>query len=91
MTRNDRDRAPITIDARSASARGAASSRIRSTSTRLARCGDAADTSSGTSPPRYTTRARPARCAAAANVSAAIRSRSPKPSLRDEGSIEWIR
>ena len=38
--RNERDRAPMTIDARSATGSGVASSSARSTSSRLARCGD---------------------------------------------------
>jgi hypothetical protein len=48
--RNDRDWAPITIDARNATEHGAAASRISSTARRLARCAEAGPPS-GTSPP----------------------------------------
>ena len=48
---NDRERAPMTIEARSATASGAAPSSTASTSRRLARCGEAA-MSAGTRPPR---------------------------------------
>ena len=48
---NDDERAPITIDARSAVERGSAASRISSTSSRDARCADCGPPS-GTSPPR---------------------------------------
>ena len=89
--RNAREPAPITIEARSATEPGTPSSRIRSTSSRLARCGEGG-CAGGSGPPRYTIRRTPARRAAEANRSAAVRSRieNVSPAL-GAGSIEWIR
>ena len=56
--------APTTIDARSATASGTPPSSASSTARRLDRCGEGA-WAAGTIPPRYTTRRRPARPAAA--------------------------
>ena len=71
--RNDRDRAPITIDARSATESGRRSSRIRSTCARLERCADRGP-AAGRMPPRYTIRRTPDFTAASANARAARRS-----------------
>ena len=87
--RNDREPAPITIEARSATAHGPEPSRISSTASLLARCAEAGPCA-GIRPPRYTIRPTPAVWAARAKFSAARRSRTLKaPSV--EGSIEWIR
>ena len=80
--------ADVYVITRSATPAGEASSRMRSTSSRLPRWVEGG-ASAGTSPPRYTTRSTPARAAAVANCSAARRSRSENESL--PASIEWIR
>ena len=95
--RNERERAPITIEARSATESGTASSRMRSTASRLARCARGDVRRSARSREQAAEVDDPpharARAAAAANVSAASalalgeRSRC-RAAAR---SIEWIR
>ena len=81
----------MTIEARREMAAGTASSRMRSTSNRLARWREGG-APAGTSPPRYTMRWTPAARAAAAKRSAERRSRSTKvPSPVGAASIEWMR
>src|SRR5690348_6223870 len=86
--RKDRDPAPITIEARSATEHGLASSRSRSTASRLARCAEPAPRA-GIGPPRYTIRSVPATRAARAKFSAADRSRVPNGPSADD-SIERL-
>ena len=88
--RNERDRAPMTIDARSATESGTASSRMSSTASRLARCAERGAVGRGDPAEVHDAAHSRPRWAAAAKRSAASRSREANgpPSA---GSMPWMR